>query len=245
MAIAAFACTLASGARAEPVRVAVVGFTGDLSSPELTDLAVNIRGSLSRQADPKTLIVVTRDEMGQVYRERGGPCRPDDVPCIVEASDMWQGRLFLRGVLVATSQTPPSTKWDMGVAVSILVRELLDGEKAFRTRMNAGVTAAAAAAGDAGPVQCKCLAIQNTAVAGQLVADDTGLRFEAAPASAVKYQWRYGWAKVAKVEPAQHGVNPAIHLVSATNDDVTVYFNLGDDRDKCLASLGKKRAAHR
>src|SRR6476661_5646436 len=93
------AIAFAHVAHAEAVRVAVVGFTVDLSAQELTDLAASIRGSLSRQADPKTLVVVTREEMALVYSQRGAPCRPDDVACIVDASDAWQGRLFVRGVV--------------------------------------------------------------------------------------------------------------------------------------------------
>src|SRR4051812_29390143 len=143
----------ASAAHADPVRVAVVGFTGDIPPQDLTELSASIRGSLSRQADAKALVVVTREEMALVYNQRGAPCRPDDVPCIAEASDAWQGRLFVRGVvrkssdgfivgatlesvrgaLVATAQTPPYQKYDRDIVVPLLVRELLNGERAYRT----------------------------------------------------------------------------------------------------------------
>lgn len=247
------AIAAAARAHADPVRVAVVGFTGDLSGQELTDLAASIRGSLSRQADPKALIVVTREEMGLVYRQRGAPCRPDEVGCIVEASDAWQARLFIRGVvrrtsdgvivgatlesvrgvLVATSQTPPSQKLDIDVAVPVLVRELLQGEKAYRARMTPAES----------DVHCKCLAIKATAIAGEIVADDRGLRFDVAPGAGT-VSWRYPWDGIAKIEPASHGVNPAMTLLSSTNDTLTVYFNLGDDRDACLAGIARKRLAH-
>lgn len=260
-----------SAARADPVRVAVVGFTGDLTPQELTDLAANIRASLSRQADPTALVVVTREEMGRVYQQRGAACHPDDFGCIAEASEAWQGRLFVRGVvrktsegvvvgatlesvrnmLVAASQTPPSPKWDMGVVVPFLVRELLDGEKAHRARVKmavagvngpgSGARGSDGAGASAGAVTCKCLAIESTAVAGAIEADDEGLRFESAP-TAEKLQWRYGWDRVAKVEAASHGANPAIRLSSTTGDALTVFFSLGDERDRCLAGIARKRA---
>ncbi|HEY4221834.1 MAG TPA: hypothetical protein VGO62_10830, partial [Myxococcota bacterium] len=89
----------------------------------------------------------------------------------------------------------------------------------------------------------KCLAIKSTAIAGELVADDKGLSFDSG-ANAVAYHWKYTWDRVAKVEAAQHGANPAINLLSSSSDAVTVYFNLGDDRDRCLTDIARKRLAH-
>src|SRR5207344_1523346 len=96
-------------------------------------------------------------------------------------------------------------------------RELLDGERAYR-KNNLTPPAAPAAPTSTAPVVCKCLAIQSSYVAGELQADANCLRFESAPASAVKYQLRYGWTKVAKVEVATHGANPAIALASNSGD---------------------------
>src|SRR6185437_14055998 len=92
----------------------------------------------------------------------------------------------VHGALVATAQTPPATKYDMNVAVPILVRELLDGEKAYRTQtMKAAVTKASAAV-DAGPVRCRCTAAAASAIVGDLVADEAGLRFDSSPDGGAK-----------------------------------------------------------
>jgi hypothetical protein len=153
---------------------------------------------------------------------------------------------------------------DLGSAVPLLVRELLDGERAHRMRAAQAAAAPAAPSATpagaplpppllappppppppkpAGPVKCRCLAIQSTYVPGELVADDAELRFEPSPTSAVKYKWRYRWDRVQKVERTNHGVNPALLLASSTNDEVVVYFNLGDERDRCLAAIEKRRA---
>ena len=266
LVVAAASSSRADPGRADPVRIAVVGFAGDMPGPALTDLASNVRGSMSRQADPKALIVVSREEMAAVYQQRGGACRPDDMQCVIEASDAWAGRLFVRGVvrttsegviigatlesvrgmLVAAAQTPPVNMRDLGTSVPILVRDLLNGERAYRERVQKSAPPLVASADGApapppGPVHCKCLAILSTYVAGELVADDAGLRFDAAPTSAVKVQWRYAWDHVGKIEPASHGVNPALSLASTSNDAIVVYFNLGNDRDKCLAGINGKR----
>ncbi len=236
------------------MRVAVVGFTGDITAQELSDLSVAVRGALEKLADPKALAVVTREEMALVYRQRGSPCRPDDVTCVVAASDQWAGRLFVRGVvrktgdgvivgatlesvrgvLVATAQTPPAPTWDMGVAVPALVRELVAGEEAYRERM-------AAAAAARAPVRCACVAAGATPVAGQLIANERGLVFESAPASRARRAWRYAWAQVAKVAAARAGEAPAVALESTTKDALTLTFEAGDARDRCLAAVDKKR----
>jgi hypothetical protein len=244
-----------------PFRVAVVGFTGDIRAQDLTELAASVRASLSRQADPKFLVVVTREEMALVYNQRGAPCRPDDVACIIDASEAWQGVLFVRGVvrkasdgvivgatlegvhgaLVATAQTPPATKYDMNVAVPILVRELLDGEKAYRTQSIKAAQGTDAAS--TGPVKCKCTAVGATAINGELVADDAGLRFDAAADSVAKLAWHHRWIEVAATDAVDHGANPALKLTSTSSKDASlvVFFPPGDVRDGCLNAIALKK----
>lgn len=269
---------------AAQVKVAVVGFTGDLDGQALSALAGDIRASLQRQVDPKVLIVVSREEMGAIYQMKGGPCRPDDVQCIVEASELWGGRLFIRGVvrstsegivasatlesvrgvLVAAAQTPLAKGNDVAVAVPILVRELLDGEKAYRQRMatqarhpgdvrdesasgasGSGTSTAPAVTVQTGPlppVKCKCLAIAASYVAGELVIDDKGVSFDDDPKAGHKLTWRYGWAKIAEVLPTAHGANPALTVKAQNGDELVVYFNLGNDRNACLGHINQRKS---
>lgn len=271
---------LSSSAAVAQVKVAVVGFTGDLDVTSLSTLAGDIRASLQRQVDPKVLIVVSREEMATIYQMRGAPCRPDDVPCIVEASELWGGRLFIRGVvrktsegiivgatlesvrgiLVAAAQTPVAKGRDVAVAVPILVRELLDGEKAYRQRMasqprHPGAVAddesesvavgpsPAATTGPIPPAKCKCLAIAQSYVAGELVVDDNGLRFDSDPKAGHKLRWRYAWDKIGTVRPTAHGANPALALTAKNGDELVVYFNLGNDRNTCLGHIEQRRSA--
>jgi hypothetical protein len=268
-----------SGPAAAQVKVAVVGFTGDLDGPALSTLAGDIRASLQRQVDPKVLIVVSREEMAAIYQMKGGPCRPDDFTCIVEASELWGGRLFIRGVvrstsdgivasatlesvrgvLVAAAQTPLAKGKDVAVAVPILVRELLDGEKAYRQRMatqprhpgevrdeSASGTSSAPAVsvvtGPLPPVKCKCLAIASSYVAGELVIDDKGLHFDDDPKAGHKLTWRYGWDKITDVQPTAHGANPALTMKAKNGDELVVYFNLGNDRNACLGHINQRKS---
>lgn len=262
------------------VKVAVVGFTGDLDAAALSTLAQDVRASLQRQVDPKVLMVVSRDEMAAIYQMKGGACRPDDIACIVEASELWGGRLFVRGVvrstsegivasatlesvrgvLVAAAQTPLAKGKDVAVAVPILVRELLDGEKAYRARMatqvrhpgdvnedrrppaNAG-SAGVTVAGPLPPIACKCLAIAAHDVAGELIVDDKGLHFDDDPKAGHKLTWRYSWEKIAGVQATAHGANPALTLRAKNGDELVVYFNLGNDRKACLGHINQRRSA--
>lgn len=264
---------------AAQVKVAVVGFTGDLDGAALSELAGDIRASLQRQVDPKVLIVVSRDEMGAIYQMKGGPCRPDDFQCIVEASELWGGRLFIRGVvrstsegivasatlesvrgvLVAASQTPLAKGKDVAVAVPILVRELLDGESAYRKRMatqprhpsevrddsessTSTAPAVTVQTGPLPPVKCKCLAIASSYVAGELVIDDKGISFDDDPKAGHKLTWRYGWAKIGDVQPTAHGANPALTVKANNGDELVVYFNLGNDRNACLGHINQRKS---
>lgn len=260
-------------ARAEHVRVAVVGFTGDLPGPELAELAQSVRGSLSRQANKDVLAVVPREEMAAVYRVRGAPCRPDDVPCIVEASEAWGGRLFVRGVvrttsegviigatlesvrgiLVAAAQTPAATQRDIGTAVPVLVRELLDGERAYRERMVQAPPAVpevrAPAANVVEPTQsapapagrCRGVALQDGAVPGEIFVEDLGMRFESSPAAARQLHWRYRWERVSRVADMKAAGSPAITLESATRDKLVVSFASAAERDSCYALIAARR----
>lgn len=270
---------LAAPAAAQ-VKIAVVGFTGDLDGAALSQLAVDIRTSLQRQVDPKLFIVVSREEMGAIYQMKGGPCRPDDFTCIVEASELWGGRLFIRGVvrstsegivasatlesvrgvLVAAAQTPLAKGKDVAVAVPILVRELLDGEKAYRKRAattvrhpgdvnDGGSTSSTSTApavtvvsGPLPPVKCKCLAIAASYVAGELVVDDKGLHFDDDPKAGHKLTWRYGWDKISDVQPTAHGANPALTMKAKNGDELVVYFNLGNDRNACLGHINQRKS---
>lgn len=260
-------------ARAEPVRVAVVGFTGDLPGPALAELAQSVRASLERQANKDVLAVVSREEMGIVYRLRGAPCRPDDLGCVVEASDAWGGRLFVRGVvrttsegiiigatlesvrmtLVAAAQTPAATAREIGTAVPVLVRELLDGEKAYRERMLAAAPAPLAAgpldpasaeltAAPAQPARrCRAVALQEGAVPGELFVEDEGLRFESSPAAARQLHWRYRWDRVARVDDTRAAGSPALSLESTTKDKLVVSFTGAAERDSCFALIAARR----
>lgn len=268
---------------AAQVKIAVVGFTGDLDGPALSQLAVDIRASLQRQVDPKLFIVVSREEMGAIYQMKGGPCRPDDFQCIVEASELWGGRLFIRGVvrstsdgivasatlesvrgiLVAAAQTPLAKGKDVAVAVPILVRELLDGEKAYRKRAatqvrhpgdvndgastgsSSGTSSAPAVtvvSGPLPPVKCKCLAIASSYVAGELIVDDNGIHFDDDPKAGHKLTWRYSWAKIKDVQPTAHGANPALTMKATNGDELVVYFNLGNDRNACLGHINQRKS---
>jgi hypothetical protein len=270
----------AAAPAAAQVKVAVVGFTGDLDAAALSTLAVDIRSSLQRQVDPKLFIVVSREEMGAIYQMRGAPCRPDDFTCIVEASEQWGGRLFIRGVvrstsdgivasatlesvrgvLVAAAQTPLAKGNDVAVAVPILVRELLEGEKAYRKRaatqprhpgdVRSDPAADAAtptgavsvATGPLPPVKCKCLAIASSYVAGELIIDDSGLHFDDDPKAGHKLTWRYNWDKITDVQPTAHGANPALTMKAKNGDELVVYFNLGNDRNACLGHINQRKS---
>lgn len=257
-----------------PVKVAVVGFAGELDPPALSGLAVSVRGSLQRQANPKVLAVVSREEMAAVYDVRGGACPPQDLPCIVASSELWAGRLFIRGLVkrapggivvsarlesvrgfvVAVAETPPVSGTDVEVAVPMLVRELLDGERKYREGAAARVKHPAevndelawdAPASQPGPMKCKCLAIQSTYVAGELLVAADGLRFESADVGGAKLAWRYRWENVGAVTPTAHGANPALTLTAKNGDALVVYFNLGSERNTCLGHIERSRRAHR
>lgn len=139
----------------EVVRVAVVGVTGEYDGAHLQILSTRLRDELSAKIDASSLAVVTRDEMSRVYDERGAPCHPLDTPCIVEASTLWSGRLFVRatatpsvagvivsarvdsvrGLAVAEASRTALTIEQTPALVPHLVRELLDEERAFRARV--------------------------------------------------------------------------------------------------------------
>jgi hypothetical protein len=255
------AASVATGARAEPVRVAVVGFTGDVSAQELTELAQSVRASMSRQVNADVLAVVTREEMTLVYTQRGAPCRPDDMPCIVEASDAWSGRLFVRGVvrktsegiivgatlesvrgiLVAAAQTPVATSRDIGTAVPLLVRELLDGEKAYRERMLAQHGAPPATTSAPATVRCKAVALQDGAVPGELFVEDAGLRFESSAASERRLAWRYGWERVARADGGKTAGGPGLTLEATTKDRLVLTFATPAERDACVDAVNAMR----
>lgn len=265
-----------------PVKVAVVGFSGDMDPLSLSELAVSVRGSLQRQANPRVLAVVSREEMAAVYNVRGGACPPQDLACIVASSEIWAGRLFIRGVvkrapagiivdarlesvrgfIVATAATPVVSGTDVDVAVPMLVRELLDGERKYREAATARVKHPAEAVEDwsapvggsggtsskpgaAEPVKCRSLAIQATYVPGDLVVADEGLHFESSPTSAAKLKWKYGWEKVGDVKATAHGANPALTLTAKNGDELVVYFNIGSERNTCLAHIERRRSGHR
>ena len=278
--VATFTSLLARAQSPFPVKVAVVGFSGDMTQLALSELAVSVRGSLQRQANPQVLAIVSREEMAAVYNLRGGACPPQDVPCIIASSEIWAGRLFIRGVvkdapggmvvdarlesvrgfIVATALTPLLSRTDGGreldVAMPVLVRALLDGERKYREGASGRVKHPAEANDEvawsapsderaAEPARCKCLAIQSTYVPGELVVAADNLRFESSAKSATKLKWTYGWQKVLGVEATAHGTNPALTLTAKNGDALVVYFNLGSDRNNCLAHIERRRSAHR
>jgi hypothetical protein len=280
LAWSALACAAGPSRAAEPeaVRLAVVGFTGDLSAAALTELSQSVRASLTRQAPKEVLAVVSREEMALVYQQRGAPCRPDDVPCVVEASGAWNGRLFVRGVvrttsegiiigatlesvrgiLVAAAQTPAATDRDIGTAVPVLVRELLDGEKAYRERIavapaaregaaREGATREEAARAPLPPGRCNAVALVRSpdgggAIPGEIHVEDGGLRFESTAAAATQLHWGKPWERLTKVEQSQAAGSPTIAFEAQARDNLVLSFANRAERDACFAVIAARRS---
>jgi hypothetical protein len=153
-AFVCIACALAGSARAEVIRIAVVGFDSTEPADVMRALSGALREELAKQVEPGKFAVVTREEMASVYARNGG-CVAPDTACIVDASGQWGGRLFVRGttqrdastgavrldvtlesvrgVLVAqTSARAPRAEMLKEGAAKI-ARDLVDGERSFRT----------------------------------------------------------------------------------------------------------------
>src|SRR5207253_2022852 len=107
--LAAFFCMasalgLALPARAEVIRIAVVGFDSTEPPDVMRALSGALREELAKQVEPGKFAVVTRDEMASVYARNGG-CVAPDTACIVDASSQWGGRLFVRGTTQREANT--------------------------------------------------------------------------------------------------------------------------------------------